>query len=173
MQLCGLLALLPTEPVSEKATKRRPQNLSVLYQSEMMLASCNHPPSKNQSKIEVENFNSYQLRKHPETESWLVRKPILHLHLHSEKKCVSSSERLEIDFLQFLMTIPEYTYISTDGLKYSTGTASAAVMGVKQRTARLPNCASIFSAEIHAILLALRLIANSKNTKFMIFSDSL
>ena len=46
-------------------------------------------------------------------------------------------------------------------------------MGVKQRTARLPNCASIFSAEIHAILLALRLIANSKNTKFMIFSDSL
>src|SRR5215469_12866884 len=46
-------------------------------------------------------------------------------------------------------------------------------MGVKQRTASFPNCASILSAEIHAILLALRLIANSKNTKFMIFSDSL
>src|SRR5215831_8245939 len=46
-------------------------------------------------------------------------------------------------------------------------------MGANQLTARLPNCASIFTAEIHAILLAFQLIAKSSNTKFMIFSDSL
>ena len=66
------------------------------------------------------------------------------------------------------MIIPKLT-----GSKDSNGTASAAIMGVNQLTARLPNCASIFSAEIHAILLAFQLIAKSSNTKFMIFSDSL
>ena len=40
---------------------------------------------------------------------------------------------------------------------------SAAIMGANQLTAKLPNCASIFTAEIHAILLAFRLIAKSSN----------
>jgi len=111
--------------------------------------------------------------KQPEIEPWLIQKPIVHFHIHSEKKCLSSSERLKIEFHEFLVTIPEYIQVYTDGSKDSNGTASAAIMGANQLAARLPNCASIFTAEIHAILLALRLIEKSSNTKFMIFSDSL
>src|SRR5215469_13802396 len=109
----------------------------------------------------------------PEIEPWLIEKPTVLFHIHSEKKCLSSSERLKIEFNEFLVTIPEYTQVYTDGSKDSNGTASAAIMGANQLTTRLPNCASIFSAEIHAKLLAFQLIAKFSNTNFMIFSESL
>ena len=41
------------------------------------------------------------------------------------------------------------------------------------KTARLPNKASIFRAELHAISLALSLIRRSKEKNFIIFSDSM
>jgi len=41
------------------------------------------------------------------------------------------------------------------------------------KTTRLPNKASIFRAELHAISLALSLIRRSKEKNFIIFSDSM
>jgi len=49
---------------------------------------------------------------------------------------------------------------------------AAVVHGNVTKTTRLPNKASIFRAELHAISLALSLIRHSKEKKFIIFSDS-
>src|SRR5215469_18005137 len=122
--------------------------------------------------IQYNTFNVWSRWKIPVSPT-PIQKPTVHFHIHSEKKCLSSSERLKIEFHEFLVTVLEYTQVYTDGSKDSNGTASAAIMGANQLVARLPNCASIFTAEIHAILLAFRLIEKSSNTKFMIFSDSL
>jgi len=51
--------------------------------------------------------------------------------------------------------------------------AAAVVHGNVTKTTRLPNKASTFRAELHAISLALSLIRRSKEKNFIIFSDSL
>jgi len=51
--------------------------------------------------------------------------------------------------------------------------AAAVVHGNVTKTTRLPNKASIFRAELHAISLALSLIRRSKEKNFIILSDSM
>ena len=51
--------------------------------------------------------------------------------------------------------------------------AAAVVHGSVTKTTRLPNKASIFRAELHALSLALSLIRRSKEKNFIIFSDSM
>jgi len=51
--------------------------------------------------------------------------------------------------------------------------ASAVVARISAKTVRLPNKASIFRAELYAVTLAMDLIRRSKDTKFVIFSDSM
>ena len=51
--------------------------------------------------------------------------------------------------------------------------AAAVIDGNVTKTTRLPNKASIFRAELHAISLALCLIRRSKEKNFIIFSDSM
>ena len=51
--------------------------------------------------------------------------------------------------------------------------AAAVIPGNVTKTTRLPNKASIFRAELHAISLALSLIRRSKEKNFIIFSDSM
>ena len=51
--------------------------------------------------------------------------------------------------------------------------AAAVVYRSTTKTTRLPNTASIFSAELYAISLALALIRRSKESNFVIFSDSM
>ena len=49
--------------------------------------------------------------------------------------------------------------------------AAAVVYRSTTKTTRLPNTASIFSAELYAISLELAVICRSKENKFVIFSD--
>ena len=48
-----------------------------------------------------------------------------------------------------------------------------AVFGQQVYSVRLPSASSIFSAEANAILLALKFVASSDKSKFMICSESL
>jgi len=60
----------------------------------------------------------------------------------------------------------------TDGSKIGDQVASAAVARNFTKTVRLPDRASIFTAELYAITLAMDFIRHSKDTKFIVFSDS-
>jgi len=51
--------------------------------------------------------------------------------------------------------------------------AAAVVHGNVTKTTRLPNKASIFRAELHAISFVLSLIRRSKENNFIIFLDSI
>ena len=66
----------------------------------------------------------------------------------------------------------ECSAIYTDGSKDGDRVASAAVAGHQVYSAWLPSASSIFSAEANAILLALKFVASSDKSKFMICSDS-
>ena len=63
--------------------------------------------------------------------------------------------------------------VFTDGSKDGDKVGAAAVCNGEKRSVRLPDRSSIFSAEAHAILLALDIIQHSSHKKFIILSDSL
>ena len=66
-------------------------------------------------------------------------------------------------------------WIFTDGTRSEEGTASAAVAWTNpiiNRQLHLPSDASIFSAEIYAVLEALQIIDNRTECDFTVFSDS-
>lgn len=67
----------------------------------------------------------------------------------------------------------DHVAIYTDGSKSPQGVGAAAVCGQRTFSLSLPPEASILTAELHAIKLALNFIADSVRTKFIIFTDSL
>ena len=62
--------------------------------------------------------------------------------------------------------------IYTDGSKSENGVGSAVVHGNDTYVAKLPDSASIFTAEMNAIIQALNIVHDSKHKKFVIYSDS-
>jgi ribonuclease HI len=67
----------------------------------------------------------------------------------------------------------DYTHIYTDGSKDGAAVAAAAVSRNMNRSCRLPDNSSIFSAEAYAILLAVDIIKLTAVNKCAIFCDSL
>ena len=69
--------------------------------------------------------------------------------------------------------LKDYEPIYTDGSRKDDKAAAAAVKGEHIYTERLPDRSSIFSAELHAVFLAMDHIETSRKRKFVIFSDSM
>ena len=63
--------------------------------------------------------------------------------------------------------------IFTDGSKEGNRVAAAVVHRDNTKCVRLPDAASIFIAELYALLLAIDVIRRSKEKNFVIFSDSM
>ena len=74
-------------------------------------------------------------------------------------------------FHELLSDFPNYETIFTDGSKDGDTAGSACVTPSDTYKCRLPDNASICSAEIKAIDLALGHIKQSRNSDFIIFSD--
>ena len=90
----------------------------------------------------------------------------------SNKKFVASVEAQQT-FLQFQEQHDDFRFIYTDGSKGDAATGNAIIV---DRTAeligRLPDHTSIFIAELHAILIALRFIHSQNLRKACVCSDS-
>jgi ribonuclease HI len=69
-------------------------------------------------------------------------------------------------------TYLNYEKMYTDGSKCDAGVGAAVVYGETTVPATLPTEASIFSAELYAICMALKLINRSEKRNFVVFSDS-
>ena len=66
-----------------------------------------------------------------------------------------------------------YYRIFTDGSKEGNRVATAVVDRDNTKCVRLPDAASIFRAELYALLLAIDVVRRSKEKNFVIFSDSM
>jgi hypothetical protein len=76
-------------------------------------------------------------------------------------------------FAEIRSATSEYSIIYTDGSQDGDRVASAVVFRQQVYSARLPSVSSIFSADANAMLLALKFVASSEKSKFIICSDSL
>ena len=67
----------------------------------------------------------------------------------------------------------EYFAIYTDGSNDGDRLALAAIFRQQIYSLRLPSASSIFGAEANTMLLSLKFVASSDESKFMICSDSI
>ena len=93
--------------------------------------------------------------------------------MHNDNKSQTDPLVFRTKFHELLSDFPNYETIFTDGYKDGDTAGSACVTASDTYKCRLPDGASIFSAEIKAIDLALDHIEQSRNSDFIIFSDSL
>ena len=108
-----------------------------------------------------------------ENPPWLNPTPIFNIELSKYKKSETNPLLIQQHFAEIRSVASEYSAIYTDGSKDGDRVTSAVVFGQHIYSVRLPPASSICSAEANDILLALKFVASSNNSKFMICLDSL
>jgi kelch-like protein 2/3 len=121
--------------------------------------------------VQFDNIAKYTISPIP---PWLLEPPQFIYSLHdlgnkSETPPYIFHSKLD----EILSVFDGYTRLYTDGSKDGPAVASAAVSGTRVFVKRLPNHSSIFSAEAHAILLALNVMEQSAVDRFVLLTDSL
>jgi len=133
-----------------------------------MLSEC------NKAEIDIDSVCDDPLS--TDTPPWQLKNPTVNLTLTSFKKNETSDSIFRQNFLEQCSSYTECELIFTDGSLKDDSAAAAAVSGKRlnrQLQLRLPNGSSVYSAELRAIILALKLIYQSRNQSFLIVSDSL
>ena len=107
---------------------------------------------------------------HPPVPPWLVPKvTICEKHLTRSGK---SDNEIKYQFLEHNVRHSKHEKFYTDGSKCESGVGCAVVYKDTSYITKLPEFASVFTAEITAIIQALELICHSKQRNFVIYSDS-
>jgi ribonuclease HI len=110
----------------------------------------------------------------PSVPPWMCKLPTFCFSLQMGNKASTPPAILKQNFYQLLSVYAGFVQIYTDGSKEGNSVAAAMIYRHNSVvTARLPDHSSIFSAEAHAILLALDFIDRLDSCKFVVFSDSL
>ena len=107
---------------------------------------------------------------------WKLSVPAVRFDLTSFKKDTTNPDIYKQLHLQLISEYPLSEIVFTHGSKTEEGVAAAAISTKrinKPFTCRLPDDSSIYTAELRAILLALKRVYYSKGKSFLILSDSL
>ena len=112
-----------------------------------------------------------------DTPPWSQSEPQICLSLTKyKKKDTTNPEVYKQAFLEITSRNPNYVQIFTDGSKVDEKVAAATVSSVAPNSpfsCRLRDHCSIYTAELQAILFALKQAYQSQERKFTFFSDSL
>ena len=107
---------------------------------------------------------------------WPLSVPTVRFDLTKFKKDTTNPETYKQIYLQLILEYPSSDFFFTDGFKTETGVTVASVStkcSRKPLTCHLPDDSSIYTAELRAVLLALKHVYFSKEKSFFILSDSL
>ena len=108
-----------------------------------------------------------------DTPLWTLNKPEINFSLTADKKDITDAFIFKTKFQDITSHYSDFKHIYTDGSKDGPKVAAACVSPRQSRKSRLPDNASIFSAESQAINMALDYIEEANLSKVIIFSDSL
>ena len=125
------------------------------------------------AKLSMERVELTEL---PPTPPWMLEAPRVHLGLTNFEKSTTNDLVYQQAYREFVSMFPDHERIYTDGSKSADAVGAASVRGNDFSNvfrARLPSCSSIFSAEMKALLLALRMVYQARGDRFLILSDSL
>ena len=105
-------------------------------------------PTLNSAGIKVRNIQSSSILNIP---PWTIKQPEVLLALTTDKKETTDSSIFRVKFQELSSQYPDFQHIYTDGSKDGLNVTSACVSRTRARKCRLPDNASIFTAEIQAI----------------------
>ena len=107
------------------------------------------------------------------TPPWKLIVPTICFDLCKYKKSETDPNLYRLHYSVLLESFTDYTHIFTDGSKDGDKTAVAFICQSFEFSKRLPDKASIFTAELEVIVFALRYIKiTAENNTFIVFSDS-
>ena len=101
----------------------------------------------------------------PTTPPWLLTRPDVNFTLHCSDKSNTPPQMFKHRFHELCHEYKNYYRIFTDGSKEGNRVV-AVVHGDNTKCVRLPDAASIFRAELYAILLAIDVVRRSKKFFF-------
>ena len=127
-------------------------------------------PTLNSAGIKLRNIQSNSILDIPPR---TIKQPEVLFTLTTDKKETTDSSIFRAKFQELSSQYPDFRHIYTDGSKDGPNVASACVSQTHTRKCLLPDNASIFTAEIQAINMALDYIKDANLSKVLIFSDSL
>ena len=173
--LCSMLLNYNAVPQIQHMKLSLSHNIKTLFENKPNLI----PSFGIRISSELENMNldldSIADFKISDVPLWTISQPCVLFSMHNDKKSQIDPLVFQTKFHQLLSDsdFPNYETIFTDGSKDGDTAGSACVIPSETYKCRLPDSASIFSAEIKAVNLPLDHIEQSRNTDFIIFSDSL
>ena len=104
---------------------------------------------------------------------WFLPCPAVCSSILPCSKSSSSPAALRSTFLEHLDVHSSTVHVYTDGSKSPSGTSFAVLFPDRSYQYSLPTVASVLTTELHALLTAVRHIATSPQSSFVLFSDSL
>ena len=103
------------------------------------------------------------------TPPWKLIVPTVCFDLCKYKKSDTDQTLYRLHYSELLKSFTDYTHIFTDGSKDGDKTAAAFICQSFEISRRLPDKASIFTAELEAIVSALRYIKITTKTINLLF----
>ena len=129
-------------------------------------------PHLEDADIDTEIISDFS--KFPDTPPWTFQKPDIRFDLTYYRKSLTSSLAFKTYFAELCDKFPEHDRVFTDGSKGEGVAASAFYPSKDQSISKcISSDSSIYTAELTALILALKIIAKSKTKKFLVCSDSL
>jgi len=179
------LELRRTKLALQYALKLRSDPSSPVYDCvfnpscEALYEGTNHiPPFGLFYKFHLEelgiNFDNIIQSRFPKFSPWLFKPPHIDTSLAAEKKGLVNPALLRQKFLELRDRLYKNRLaIFTDGSKAGDKVAAGAIVAGHFLVRRLPDKASVYSAELTAITMAIEFIVDSSKVCFIIYSDSL
>ncbi|GFR07118.1 putative rna-directed dna polymerase from mobile element jockey-like protein [Trichonephila clavata] len=119
------------------------------------------------------NIGRIALCKISEVPPWKVIYPKVDFTLSCYSKACTLASTYRTLYLEYRELFSDYEPIFTDGSKSESHVGSAVVSLITVITDALPISASIYTAELHALRIAIEHISLSCSKKFIIYTDSL
>ena len=127
-------------------------------------------PALTTAGIKVRNIKANSVIHTP---PWTLNKSEVNFSFTADKKDNTDAFIFKTKFQEITSHYPDFKQIYTDGSKDEPKVAVVCVSRTQTLKCRLPDNASIFSAEKQAINMALDYIEETNQSKVIIFSDSL
>jgi ribonuclease HI len=120
--------------------------------------------------VDLNQIQTYRL---PDVPIWDMKVPTVLYDLRMAKKSEVSPTDFQSRFHGIQDRYSDHQFIYTDGSKDDNKVGCAAVCGARFLRERLPDTASIYTAELRAIFLAVRRAIYSKRDRFVVCVDSM
>ena len=127
-------------------------------------------PHIRKSGIRPELIDTCAVNKFP---PWLLRDACVDFSLAAHRKDSTPPAVFNALHQEFVHRHPDHVFIYTDGSKKDLKASCAAVVEDREYGKRISDNSSIFTAELHGIITALKLVQISSKQDFVICSDSM